>query len=110
MILPDSYIETSKYGGIAIDVYNGSFNLVRAQEGQDGKVYAEWAFPQDKDRQPRDKAVPVGITLADDKDAAVNVLREIATIIRDCKPVEVPEVNRVPKENRGYEHDDDIPF
>ena len=40
-----------QYGkGITLQEYNGSFYLISSHEGKDGKVYADWCFPQGRDR------------------------------------------------------------
>jgi len=69
------FIKTNQeYGrGVQLDEYNGVFSLIAAREGTDGKIYKEWAFPQDKDRRPRDKAIPVKVDLGD-KDQAIEAL------------------------------------
>lgn len=59
------FIETNEryHTGITIDEYNGVISLCAANRDKDGKVWKRWAFPQGKDRQPLDKAVPVSIRL-----------------------------------------------
>lgn len=76
MIIKDSYVEFSKYGGIAIDEYEGNYKLVKAYEGTDEKIYAEWAYPQDKDRNPRKAALPVGVNIGRDRHKIIDVLNK----------------------------------
>ena len=70
---------------ILLDEYNGQISIVSAREGKDGKTYPQWVFPQDKDRQPREKAIPLKVTLGDRQQAAA-VLRQLAAAL-DGTPV-----------------------
>jgi len=115
MIVENSYIETGKYGGLAVDVYQGSYKITRAQKGKDGKTYAQWTHPQTynqdtQEREPNAKAIPFAITLGDNKESAINVLREIARSIKSAERVEAPEIP--PEHNTANQDDygDDIPF
>ena len=71
-----------EYGGtVVLDEYNGEYSLVAANEGKDGKVWKRWAFPQTKDKKPRDKALPVKVSLGRDQRRAVGVLKAIIAAI-----------------------------
>ena len=76
MIDEQSFLVTNaKYGdGIAIDEYDGKISIVAAQQGRDDQIYARWVFPQTKDRTPTDKAIPLKITIGNDKADAINTL------------------------------------
>ena len=96
----------SKYGDcILLDEYNGQISIVSAREGKDGKVHPQWAYPQDKDRKPREKAIPLKVTLGD-RDTAIRHLRYMLDCLEagggeDEPPVSAPAPGPV---------DDDIPF
>ena len=67
----------SKYNeGIMLEEYNGILSLVYAQKSKedDGKVYKRWCFPQDKDLQPREKAIPWKVRLGK-REQAVKTLK-----------------------------------
>lgn len=69
------YKTNSEYGnGGDLNEYKGRFFIHAAREGSDGKVYSEWAFPQDKDRKAKDKAIPVKVELGD-RETAIKALR-----------------------------------
>ena len=77
-IMPQHFYKTdNQYGrGIELEEYKGVFSLVSAKESADGRIFKEWAFPQDKDKKPRDKALPIKISLGDRK-AAIKALTYI---------------------------------
>jgi hypothetical protein len=58
-------IEDSKYGdGVVLNKYGDRYSIVAARKGKDeGTVWKEWAFPQDRDKQPRAKAIPLGVRI-----------------------------------------------
>jgi hypothetical protein len=91
-------VEDSKYGdGVMLDKYGDRYSLVAAQESQNGgTIYKRWAFPQDKEKKPREKAVPMGVNLGN-RIQAIGILR--AALAALDKPVNDP----VSKQ-------DDIPF
>ena len=62
--------------GVVLNEYNGTFSLIQAQKGKDGKHYMRWCFPQGKDRQPMEKAIPQKINLGD-RNAATEVLKKL---------------------------------
>lgn len=99
----DTIIEVpgSEYGEVVIiEEYNGKYSLCSGKETKDGKVYKNWAFPQDKDKNPREKAVPVKITLGNET-GAKEVIYQIA------KAFGVASADSEPK-NKA--EDEDIPF
>ena len=108
MIIENSFIKPGKYGGGAIDVYNGKIKIVRVQEGKDDKIYAEYAYPQkwfDGGWLPKEKAVPVGVDLGEDAIKAAEMLRTWADIIETG---ESKEANGAP--DNKQDDGDDIPF
>ena len=84
----------SKYGDcILLDEYNGQISIVSAREGKDGKTYPQWAFPQDKDRKPRDKAIPLKVTLGD-RDTAIRHLRYMLDVLEGGQSEYEPPVSQ----------------
>ena len=70
-------IPGSKYGEIIIiNEYKGQYSLVLGRETEE-KTYMQWVFPQGKDRQPAEKAIPLKIPLGN-RDDAVETVRQIA--------------------------------
>ena len=67
---------SSEYGeGILLQEYNGTISLVSAAESKNGgTVFMKWVFPQGKNRQPIEKAIPMKIDLGSPREA-VNVLK-----------------------------------
>ncbi len=55
---------------------NECFYLSSGREGNEGTNYKEWAFPQDKDRKPREKAIPVSVKLGT-RNEAIEVLKKV---------------------------------
>lgn len=53
-------IEGSQYGErIIVNKYGDQYSLVLGREGKaNGTVYMQWCHPSDKDKKPREKAVP----------------------------------------------------
>lgn len=101
MIDQDSFIMTQEKwkAGIGIEEYNGEYGICACQQGEDGKIYARWVFPQKgKEREPGDKAIPMKLTLGD-KDQAVERLQALIKTLQGG--------------DGGYAPDDggdDIPF
>ena len=65
-------IESSQYGeGILLEKYGENFGIYAAQESKDpdGTVYKKWAFPQNKDKKPIDKSIPMGVKLGNQNEA-----------------------------------------
>lgn len=77
------YKTNSEYGkGIELNEYKGRFFIHASKEGSDGKVYSDWAFPQDRDRKPKDKAIPVKVELGD-RPTAIKALRYLLSELGD---------------------------
>ena len=57
--------------GIVLEEYNGVLSLVASGKGagSESTVYKKWGFPQKKDKQPADKAIPWKIRLGNDREA-----------------------------------------
>ena len=71
-------IKSSKWDDcLQLNEYGGKISLCAAREGKDGTVWKDWAFPQDKDRKPRAKAIPVKVLLGNSKDEAIATLRAL---------------------------------
>ena len=116
----DTVIEIpgSEYGEVVIiNEYNGVYSLCSGREGKEGKVYKNWAFPQDKDKKPREKAIPVKVTLGD-QNTARDVVLKIAKVfgVADmamCNIKDEPDPRERNKSDYGkpVEHpEDDLPF
>ena len=71
-------IEGSQYNEvIIINKYHDTYSLALGGKSKDGNVYFKWVFPQGKDRQPMEKAIPLKIPLGNRTDA-VETIRKIA--------------------------------
>lgn len=101
-------IPSSQYGdAIILDEYNGNYSLMAGRQDKNDpkKIWSDWAFPQDKDRQPREKAVPVKVNLGSDKQVAADFLRQLAdTLDGDSSGMK----QSAPAQSSPA--DDDIPF
>jgi hypothetical protein len=65
-------LKNSDYGeGLLLEKYNETFGVYAAQEPREtnGTIYKRWAFPQTKERQPGEKAIPMGIKLGNQTEA-----------------------------------------
>ena len=62
--------EGSKYGdGVVLNKYGDRYSIIAARESsKDGTIYKDWCFPQDKDKQPKDKSIPLGVRLGTHKE------------------------------------------
>lgn len=69
--------------GVTLQEYAGSWFLVSSREGRDGKTYHDWCFPQDKDKKPREKALPWKIKIGSSREEAA---KTIASIYHAIKP------------------------
>ena len=101
-------IPNSNYGEvIIIEKYGDTYSLIlgRASQNSEGTVWKQWGFPQDKDKNPRPKAIPWKIPLGNYTDA-VDVL---AKLCRALKPV-ISTQTPVPATKKDVELGDDIPF
>jgi len=88
---------------ILLDEYNGTVSIVAARESKDGKTFPQWVFPQDRERKPRDKAIPLKVNLGD-RTTAARHLRYMADVLEAKTPE--PDHSQ-PQQNID---DDDIPF
>ncbi len=76
------FVKTNtQYGnGAVLDEYNGTYSLTSAKQNDKG-IWMEWAFPQDRDRQPREKAIPVKVNIGENKQQAIETLRYFISIL-----------------------------
>lgn len=87
--------------GFEVSEYNGKFSLCSSNEGKDGKIWFKWVFPQNKDKEPIDKAIPMKVELGSRENA----------IARLKKAIEFVETYEDLVGGDGDDgHDDDIPF
>ena len=103
-----NYIQTDdQYSqGIVLDEYNGKLSLCSANEGNDGKIYLQWCFPQDKDKKPRPKSLPWKITLGNISQA-VDILETYLGVLNKM----IDDVPDRKVESAGLAVDDSsIPF
>ena len=111
--MADIIITNEKYRrGFKLDAYGDIYSLVAAREYTDKsgetKEAMEWAFPQDKDRNPREKAIPVKIELGT-KDQAIKHLRDVLEQLG----AELPGPERLPEGypiEGGHPEYNDVPF
>ena len=68
--------------GILLQEYNGTFYLVSAHGGNDGKIYADWCFPQGRDRKASEKALPWKIKIGENQDEAFKTLAFFGKILK----------------------------
>ena len=103
MVVESSYIEINKYGGIALDIYNGSYQIVQCYRDESGEIISRWAHPR-KNREPIDKFIPLGVPLGDNGQSAVNAMKTLIESIHNegGVPVDSGLVDDMPE--------DDIPF
>jgi hypothetical protein len=61
---------------LVLNKHGDKYSLVAARKSKsaEGTVWMEWAFPQDKDKQPRAKAIPLGVRIGD-RMTAIGALR-----------------------------------
>jgi hypothetical protein len=102
-------LEGGEYGdGVVLNKYGDRYSLVAARESQKGgTVWKEWAFPQDKEKKPRAKAIPLGVRLGD-RNQAIGILRAaLAALDKEHSIPSKPNPDPIP----GKPDDDpDIPF
>lgn len=108
--MADNFIMTDEQykSGFMLDEYKNSYSLVAARQyDKDGELQTakEWAFPQDKERKPRAKAIPVKIELGP-KDIAIKRLRQVLALLNGepCGPEEI-DLDTAQGDGSG-----DIPF
>lgn len=70
-------VPESKYSdGVFLEEYKGVFKLIAGNTGRDGTNYKKWAFPQNKDRKPTEKATPVSVNLGP-RYTAIGILKKM---------------------------------
>ena len=99
------FITNEQYGrGFQVEEYAGKIKLVSARKAQTEEIYKDWAFPQDNNRKPRDKAIPVQIDLGT-PDEAIARLKCVLDLLEgnsELPPVAESEPTNI--------EDSDIPF
>ena len=72
----------SEYGEvIVLDEYNGTYKIVSARKARDGdQIYKDWVFPSDRDRQPKEKSIPMGVRLGS-RDEAISCLKQMLSAL-----------------------------
>ena len=101
----------SKYGdGIMVSKYGDNYSLIAARESKNGgTVYKDWAFPQDRDKQPKAKAIPMGVRLGN-RNHAIDTLRRALQVLTETIP-QNPAAGPVPRGPVGPVADEsDLPF
>ena len=95
-------LDDNKYGeGILLEKYNDVFSLVSAQKSQqaEGTIYKRWVFPQTKDREPAQKAIPMKVTLGNNYEA-IKILKYF-----------LQQLTNIPHgDDQSPEEKEDIPF
>jgi hypothetical protein len=96
MAIIGTLIKTSKYGGIAIDEYQGKFSIMSAWETREGEIKPNFVKTLPKNKDEEGKIVPVKILIGDSRAEAIDKLKCLIEILAgaDDKP----------------EDDDSIPF
>lgn len=96
---------------ILLDEYNNQISIVSGRESKDGKMYPQWVFPQDQDRKPRDKAIPLKVTLGD-RETAARHLRYLADVLETQSGKEQPAPSQPHVDGNSVDDDDPdgIPF
>lgn len=82
--------------GILLSKYGDNYSLVSARESKNGNVYKDWAFPQDKDKKPKERSIPLGIKIGNYTET-VRVLKAALAALENTD-TEQPQ------------YDEDIPF
>ena len=114
-------INSSQYNDcLQLNEYGGKISLCAAREGTNGTVYMDWAFPQDKDRKPRQKAIPVKVLLGSSKNEAVQTLQTcLAALQASSSDVSQDSAQDYPYPDQSYadgigtvaiDDDGEIPF
>ena len=105
------YPDSQYHEGIQIDEYNGTYSLALANEGNDGKVYKKWCFPQGRGKGagPIDKCVPMKIELGKSAEEAVAMLMLLLDGLRE--DAGIPREYSVDRGEYSTPDDDgDLPF
>ena len=113
-MIESSYVETNNqyHSGAALDDYGNKISIVAANIGNDDKLYLKWVYPQNKERKPSDKTLPVKVDLGD-VGTAISILEGWILELRKEHTTEQPEpTNPEPKSptNNKPKTDDEVPF
>ena len=85
--------------GVSMQEYNGVLSLVAGGKSAEGGVYMKWCFPQKKDKSPTEKAIPMKVTLGNDREAVAMLKYFLSQLTNGDSPL-------IPKTKGGK----DIPF
>ena len=78
-------IESSEYNEIVfLQEYKDNFYIVAGGESREGTNYKKWAYPQTKDREPGNKAIPVSVKIGR-RHEAVKILEDALNELRGAK-------------------------
>lgn len=72
--------ESQYNDGVMVNEYGDTVSLVSAREGKNGQIYKDWCFPQDKDRKPKERSIPMGVRLGTKKNAVAMLLQALAAL------------------------------
>lgn len=103
--------EGSKYGdGVVLNKYGDRYSILAARESKEGgTIFKEWCFPQDKDKQPRGKSIPLGVRLGNHGQTVQTLKLMLAALEKPQAPSNTAA--SVAKTMGGKPADtDDIPF
>ena len=96
----------SKYGdGVFLEEYKGVYQLIAGNTSRDGTNYKKWAFPQNKDRKPTEKAIPISVNLGP-RHTAIDILKKMVAELEGSHADMPAEADRKNKTNE----DSNIPF
>jgi hypothetical protein len=64
-------LQTDYGDGIVLNKYGDRFSLIAARKSSkaEGTIWKDWAFPQGKDKKPKEKAIPLGVRLGNMSEA-----------------------------------------
>lgn len=95
------YQDSDYNDGILLENYNGEFSLVSAAKSQksEGTVWMKWGFPQNKKKEPIEKAIPWKVRLGNHYQA----IKALEFFLGQLKN-EVGQAEQIP------EGQEDIPF
>jgi len=86
-----SYDLETKYGDhVIMEEYNEQYSIIAARKGKDGAIWKEWVFPQDGDRKPRDKAIPLKVFLGGHAQAIKVLEYMLAELRNDSQQATTP--------------------
>lgn len=110
-MITETYVETNNQylQGAVLDEYNNKYSICSANEGKDGKIYLQWAFPQDRDKQPRPKAIPWKVSLGD-RSQAIKTLEYFLKVLKGSKQGDFESEHKPPNNAQPMVDKEDIPF